>query len=51
MTCHTFVKQAAERLEKAGKDGDTDTLEKELGELLERYRQLASDLEPLRDLE
>jgi CheY-like chemotaxis protein len=43
--------ELAERLEKAGKDGDTDTLEKELGELLERYRQLASDLEPLRDLE
>ncbi len=43
--------ELAERLEKAGKDGDTDTLEKGLGELLERYRQLASDLEPLRDLE
>lgn len=45
------LSKLAERLEKAGKDGDTDTLEKELDELLSRYRQLASDLEPLRDLE
>ena len=44
------LEELAARLEQAGKDGDTDTLNKELGELISRYRQLAGDLEPLRDL-
>ncbi len=39
--------ELAAKLEKAAGDGDTETLEKELDELLSRYRQLASDLEPL----
>ncbi len=37
----------AERLEKAGDRGDLETLDRELGELVSRYRQLAADLEPL----
>ena len=37
----------AAKLEKAGNSGDTGTLEKELGELITGYRQLARDLEPL----
>ncbi|WP_196808797.1 ATP-binding protein [Butyrivibrio sp. FC2001] len=41
----------AARLEKAGNSGDQEILEKELGELISRYRQLAKDLEPLKDLE
>ena len=41
----------AARLEKAGNDGDRETLEKELGELLLRYRELAGELEPLKELE
>ena len=41
----------AARLEKAGDNGDTDTLEKELGSLLSGYRQLAGELEPLKDLD
>ncbi len=41
----------AARLEKAGNSGDQGMLEKELGELISRYRQLAKDLEPLKDLE
>ncbi len=39
----------AARLEKAGNSGDADTLDKELGELVSRYRQLARDLESLND--
>ena len=39
----------AEKLEKAGNSGDVDILDKELGELISRYRQLARDLEPLND--
>ncbi|WP_051204626.1 ATP-binding protein [Butyrivibrio sp. VCD2006] len=41
----------AERLEKAGNSSDEEVLDKELGELLSRYRQLAKDLEPLNDLD
>lgn len=41
----------AARLEKAGNSGDSETLDKELGELILRYRQLAQMLEPLKDLE
>ena len=41
----------AARLEKAGNSGDSDMLDKELVELISRYRQLARDLEPLNDLE
>ncbi len=41
----------AARLEKAGNSGDQEMLEKELGELISRYRQLAKDLEPLKGLE
>ena len=41
----------AARLEKAGNDGDREKLEKELGELLLRYRELAGELEPLKELE
>jgi signal transduction histidine kinase/DNA-binding response OmpR family regulator len=39
----------AARLEEAGKSSDSETLEKELGDLISRYRQLARDLEPLSD--
>ena len=41
----------AARLEMAGNNGDSDTLDKELGELISEYRQLARNLEPLNDLE
>ncbi len=37
----------AARLEKAGDVGDTETLDKELGSLLEQYRNLIAELEPL----
>ena len=47
----TQLGEFAARLEKAGGSGDKETLDKELGELLSRYRQLASDLEPLYELE
>ena len=40
----------AARLEEAGNSGDSETLDKELGEFIARYRQLARDLEPLNDL-
>ncbi len=40
----------AAQLEKAGDSGDTETLEKELGELLSQYRELAEELEPLSDI-
>lgn len=40
----------AAKLEKAGDSGDTDTLDRELGDLLTQYRQLISDLEPLNDI-
>ena len=39
----------AARLEKAGETEDTDTLDRELPQLLSRYRKLAKDLEPLND--
>lgn len=41
----------AARLEKAGGSGDTQTLGKELEELLSGYRKLARDLEPLNEQE
>ncbi len=41
----------AAALEKAGNSGDTETLAKEIGELISGYRQLAKDLEPVNDLE
>ncbi|MBQ3913250.1 MAG: Hpt domain-containing protein, partial [Lachnospiraceae bacterium] len=41
----------AARLEKAGDSGDTDTLEREIGDLLTQYRELVKKLEPLRDIE
>ncbi len=41
----------AARLENAGNSGDQEMLDKELGELISRYRQLAGDLEPLNDRE
>ncbi|MBO5622791.1 MAG: Hpt domain-containing protein [Butyrivibrio sp.] len=41
------IGEFAARLEKAGDAGDLETLDKELGELISRYRQLAKDLEPL----
>ncbi len=40
----------AARLENAGKNEDAETLDKELDELISRYKQLARDLEPLEDL-
>ena len=40
----------AAALEKAGESGDTDTLDKELGKLLEEYRELAGELEPLNEI-
>ena len=39
----------AARLEQAGKSDDVEMLDKELGELISRYRQLAKDLEPLNE--
>jgi len=41
----------AERLEKACKNGDLEIPEKELGDFIIRFRQLAKDLEPLNDLD
>jgi signal transduction histidine kinase/CheY-like chemotaxis protein/HPt (histidine-containing phosphotransfer) domain-containing protein len=41
----------AARLEKAGDSGDTDTLEREIGDLLAQYRELVKELEPLNDIE
>jgi HPt (histidine-containing phosphotransfer) domain-containing protein len=41
----------AAALEKAGNSGDTETLAKEIGELISGYRQLAKNLEPVNDLE
>ncbi len=40
----------AARLEKAGDGGDKETLDRELGDLISRYRQLAMDLKPLSGL-
>ena len=37
----------AARLEKAGNDGNSDILDKELDELISEYRQLAKKLEPI----
>ncbi|MBQ7613958.1 MAG: response regulator [Butyrivibrio sp.] len=41
------LSEFAARLEKAGNEGDLEMLDKELGELVFEYRQLAGDLEPL----
>ncbi|MBR6391638.1 MAG: response regulator, partial [Lachnospiraceae bacterium] len=41
----------AARLEQAGNNGDTETLAKEIGDLISGYRQLAKELEPVNDLE
>jgi CheY-like chemotaxis protein/HPt (histidine-containing phosphotransfer) domain-containing protein len=41
----------AARLEKAGDQGDTETLDNELAELVAQYRMLAKDLEPLNEQE
>ena len=41
----------AARLEKAGEAGDADTLDKELPGLINGYRKLAADLEPLNERE
>ena len=41
----------AARLEKAGDQGDTDTLDRELADLVSQYRKLAKDLEPLKALD
>lgn len=41
----------AAALEKAGEAGDTETLERDLGDLLAKYRQLLKDLEPLNEME
>ena len=40
----------AERLEKAGESGDTDTLEREIENLLTGYRELINKLKPLFDI-
>ena len=40
----------AEKLEKAGKDNDTKTLESGLGSLLAQYRELTGELMPLNDI-
>jgi signal transduction histidine kinase/CheY-like chemotaxis protein/HPt (histidine-containing phosphotransfer) domain-containing protein len=47
----TELSELAARLEKAGNSGDTQTLEKELEALLSGYRDLAKELEPLREQE
>ena len=39
----------AARLEKAGESGDAGTLEREIGTLLAKYRELAGELSPLAD--
>jgi signal transduction histidine kinase/DNA-binding response OmpR family regulator len=39
----------AARLEKAGDQGDTETLDADLSDLLHEYRKLAKDLEPLNE--
>ncbi len=39
----------AARLEKAGDLGDTETLDRELAELVSRYRKLAEELKPLKE--
>ncbi len=39
----------AARLEKAGDTGDSETLDKELSELISQYRKIADDLKPLND--
>jgi HPt (histidine-containing phosphotransfer) domain-containing protein len=41
------LSEFAARLEKAGNEGDLEMLDKELGELVFEYRQLAGDLERL----
>ncbi len=41
----------AAKLEKAGNDGDSEMLDKELDNLISGYRQLALKLEPLNDLD
>ena len=42
--------ELAERLEKAGKDGDERMLDENLGELISRYRKLAEDLAPVSEI-
>jgi len=42
--------EVAAGLETAGKDGDRERLDKDLGDLLSRYRKLAGDLKPLKKL-
>lgn len=44
------LSEFAAELEKAGNDGDTDRLDKDLGELISGYRELVKELEPLNDL-
>ena len=39
----------AARLEKAGDEGDTETLDRELADFISKYRKLAKDLEPLNE--
>ena len=39
----------AARLEKAGDEGDTETLDRELADFISEYRKLAKDLEPLNE--
>jgi HPt (histidine-containing phosphotransfer) domain-containing protein len=41
----------AAKLEKAGDQGDTDTLDAELADLIAEYRKIAKDLEPLNEEE
>ena len=43
------LSEFAARLEKAGNSGDSEMLDKELGELISGYRRLAEELEPLND--
>ena len=45
------LSEFAARLENAGNNGDSDTLDKELCKLICGYRQLAEKLEPLNDME
>ncbi|SEL86387.1 Signal transduction histidine kinase [Butyrivibrio sp. ob235] len=44
------LSEFAAELERAGNDGDTDRLDKDLGELISGYRELVKELEPLNDL-
>ncbi|SDB57268.1 Signal transduction histidine kinase [Butyrivibrio sp. INlla16] len=44
------LSEFAAELEKAGNDGDTDRLDKDLSELISGYRELVKELEPLKNL-